>query len=135
MLQVTTHIESIADSCYSISGAISRKKESKNQFNTAMNENLIRFSGKISEIFKKMTLVIKDEEAELEIHEIKTLMQKIKKDSVKLREDHFKDLRKGVYKTKSGVIYADIYTELYKIADLSNQVIYILKSEEIPDSD
>ncbi|MBN2728484.1 MAG: hypothetical protein JXR53_04600 [Bacteroidales bacterium] len=62
-------------------------------------------------------------------------MQKIKKDSVKLREDHFKDLRKGVYKTKIGVIYADIYTELFKIADLSSQVIYILKSEEIPNSD
>ncbi|WP_299583443.1 Na/Pi cotransporter family protein [uncultured Sunxiuqinia sp.] len=132
MLQITTHIESIADSCYSISKAISRKTSGKLQFNEEMYGNLLRFSDRISELFCLMIGVVKDAELSIDIHEVRTLMQNIKKDHDKLQQEHFKNLRKGGYKTKVGVIYADIYTELLKMGVLADEVVSLLVYQEKP---
>lgn len=130
MLQTTTFIESIADSCYSISKAITRKTSGKIQFSQSLNDNLVHFSDSISALFGIMIDVIKDQNIQINIQEVKSLMQKIKKNHVKLREEHFRNLRKGEYKTKVGVIYADIYSEIIRMAELSYEVITMLLDED-----
>lgn len=130
MLQVTTYIESIADSCYSVSKAMGRKTLGKIQFNETTDENLIGFFDHITELFNLMIEAIKNEEYTIDIQEIKSLLQKVKKNHDKLQEEHFKSLRKGEYKTKVGVIYADIYNELLKIGELSFVVVRLLASQD-----
>ena len=129
MLQLTTHIESIADSCYTISNIVSRKISGKIQFNDATKENLIHFSEQISELFGLMIVAIKDQQHNINMHGIKKLMRRIKKNHNNLQKAHFKNLRKGEYKTKVGVIYADIYTELSKMGELTYQVLNLLVSK------
>lgn len=123
MLYTTTQIESIADSCYTISKAITRKKSGKIQFDESTTENLIHFSDCIAELFYIMADVIKEQDLKIDEKHVKSLMQKIKKHHNELQQSHFKNLRKGEYKTKVGVIYADIYNEIIRIAELAFDVL------------
>jgi phosphate:Na+ symporter len=130
MLQITTQIESIADSCYSISRTIGRKTSNKIKFNEDIEENLISFSQKITEQFDMMIEVIKDPQIKIDLEELKALTKDIHKKHEQLQQGHFKNLRKGKYKTKVGVMYADIYTELMKIGDMGSYVVGLLACPE-----
>lgn len=130
MLHITTNIESIADSCYSISNTINRKLSGNVRFNEAMHENLIRFSEGIAQLFCLMFGVMQDQQMRIDLHKVKALRLHITENHNKLQQEHFKNLRKCVYKTKVGVIYADIYNELKKVGDLVSQVINLLVSHE-----
>lgn len=130
MLQITTQIESIADSCYTISKTIGRKTSNKIKFNEDIEENLISFSKKITEQFDMMIEVIKDPQLKIDIEELKTLTKDIHKKHEQLQQGHFKNLRKGHYKTKVGVMYADIYNELEKIGDMGSYVVGLLACPE-----
>ncbi len=128
MLLITTNIESIADSCNTISNAIDRKKSNKIAFTETMQKNLIQYAEKISDLFCLMIGGINNAKLELDKKEIKHLMQNIYKTHNKLQSEHFKCLRKGIYKTKAGIIYADIYSELTKMGGYAHKSIELLYS-------
>ncbi|MDA3854571.1 MAG: Na/Pi cotransporter family protein [Bacteroidales bacterium] len=128
ILQTTTQIESIADACYAVSKNISRKVSGKIEFNTKMTEDLIKYSDLVTDKFNMMIEVIKDPDLKVEVMDVKSMMFDIRKAHEELQKEHFKNIKNGVYKTKVGVVYADIYAELQRIADLSHHVIRILLS-------
>ncbi len=129
-LMITTHIESIADSCYSISNAIGRRSGSKIKFSESMTDDLTKFSKRVSELFTQLIGIVNDSHFKIDKDDLAQLMKKIQKNYEKLQQDHFKNLRKGIYKTKVGVIYADIYTEFYKMSELIYQVTHIIAFQD-----
>lgn len=131
MLYITTNIESIADSCNTISNAVSRKSSNKIIFTNAMQENLVKFSDLIGEIFCLMIGSITDNNLELDQKKLKSYIQKVYKNHEKLQQEHFRSLRKGSYKTKVGVIYADIYSELAKMGEYAYRSVEILATQNI----
>ena len=135
MIQITTHIESIADACYAISNATTRKVSGKISFNENMTKNLQHFSGQVGDILSTMLELIQDPKTEVNFSDIKSLHQKIIKQHKKLKQEHFKNLSKAVYKTKTGVVYADMYNDYLKIADLSYGVITIITGQSDHDTE
>lgn len=130
ILQITTQIESIADACYAVSKNVSRRDSNKIEFTEKMNANLISFADLVNEKFYMMINVIKDQDLRIEIAEIKEQMAIVRQAHNDLQQEHFRNIKNGIYKTKVGVIYADIYAELLRIANLSNHVIRILQSQD-----
>lgn len=130
MLQVTTYIESIADACFSISRTTSRKQGAKIIFSEKMDKNLVKFSNLITQNFTLMLAVINEPENVIERSKSKALMSEIRQFHEELQKEHFKSIKKGEYKTKVGVIYADIYAELLHIGDLTNSVIRIFQNQD-----
>ena len=130
MLQITTQIESIADACYALSKNIGRKNSGHVEFTEDMNKSLINYSNLVKEQFDMMISVIKDDDLIIEVTEVKALMNKVRDAYDALQQEHFRNLKKGIYKTKVGILYADTYTELTRVADLSNHVIRILHSQD-----
>ncbi|MEA1874386.1 MAG: Na/Pi cotransporter family protein [Bacteroidota bacterium] len=130
MLQITTQIESIADSCYTISKTIDRKMTSKAKFDKVLVNNLVNFSEVVAEQFELMLDVIRDPELKIDLFKIKVMMKEIRNTHEKLQQEHFKNLKDGVYKTKVGVVYADTYAELLRIGDLANHVVRLLASQD-----
>jgi len=130
MLQITTQIESIADACYAVSKNVCRKLEGKIKFKDSMEQELIEFYEIIEKQFEMMIKHIKNPELTTDLYATKAMMKEIRNYYNDLQQGHFKNLKKGVYKTKTGVIYADIYTELLRIGDLSNHVVRLLSAQE-----
>ncbi|MDA3911153.1 MAG: Na/Pi cotransporter family protein [Bacteroidales bacterium] len=130
MLQITTQIESIADACYTISKTIDRKIASKAKFDETLVNNLVNFSNVVAEQFDLMLEVIRDPELKIDLYKVKAMMKEVRNTHEKLQQEHFKNLKNGVYKTKVGVIYADTYAELLRIGDLANHVVRLLASQD-----
>jgi len=130
ILQTTTQIESIADACFAISKNITRKNSGKIQFTDTMTKDLINYSDLVTEKFNMMIEVIKDPELKIGVVELKAMMLDIRKAHEDLQKEHFRNIKNGVYKTKVGVVYADIYAELSRIASLANHIIRILQSHD-----
>ena len=130
ILQVTTQIESIADACYTISKIIARKTSAKIEFTESMTKDLTNYSDLVTDKFNIMIDVIKDPELKIEAVDTKTMMIDIRKAHEELQKEHFRNIKNGVYKTKVGVIYADIYAELSRIANLANHVIRLHQSQD-----
>jgi len=126
MLQTASQIESIADSCYAVSNAISRKMNLKTPFPDDLNDNLIKFSDQVSDFFSITMKIINDRKFKTTRPELKQAILNIREEHTKLKEEHFKNLRKGEYKTKVGIVYADIYNELLKMAETAYEAVGIL---------
>ncbi|HKK68035.1 MAG TPA: Na/Pi cotransporter family protein [Bacteroidales bacterium] len=130
MLQITTQIESIADACYTISKTVDRKMTLKAKFDDKLNQNLVDFANEVSKQFAVMLDVIRDPDLTVDLYKVKAMMRDIRDMHEKLQKEHFKNLKKGVYKTKVGVVYADTYAELLHIGDLANHVVRLLASQD-----
>lgn len=130
MLQITTQIESIADACYAVSKNVCRKIEGKIKFRDSMEQNLLKFYEIIDKQFEMMMKHIRNPKMETDIYVTKLFMKEIRNYYNELQQEHFKCLKKGDYKTKTGVVYADIYSELLRIGDLSNHVVRLLSAQE-----
>jgi phosphate:Na+ symporter len=130
MLQITTQIESIADACYAVSKNVCRKVEGKIKFRDSMEQNLLDFYEIIDKQFEMMMRHVRNPEMETDVYVTKLFMKEIRIYYNQLQQEHFKCLKKGDYKTKTGVVYADIYAELLRIGDLSNHVVRLLSAQE-----
>ncbi len=130
MLQITTQIESIADACYTISKTVERKMALKAKFDEELNKNLVDFANEVSKQFNVMLEVIRDPELSIDLYKVKAMMKEIRIMHENLQQEHFKNLKKGVYKTKVGVVYADTYAELLRIGDLANHVVRLFASQD-----
>jgi len=128
MMLITTHIESIADSCFFISGTINRINTHKITLTDKMQENLADYAEKIQKLFSLFTESINNKNGKPDYKEIKAHMQKVYKYHNKLQEEHFKNLKKRLYKPKTGVVYVDIYSELTKIGEYTYRSMKLLYS-------
>jgi phosphate:Na+ symporter len=115
---VVSHIESIADSCNNIAKTIERKQDQKIEFTNEMLKNLSNLSKFCT---KQLDLVLADMSIENQTkadHDIFAFRTKLNTFMKKLQSEHFKNLKKGNYKCKDGVIYSDVYNELGNIGNL-----------------
>ncbi|MBN2484640.1 MAG: Na/Pi cotransporter family protein [Bacteroidales bacterium] len=131
MLGVISHLESIGDSCNLVSKTIIRKSGSKVVFPTELDKNLSELSEMVNNLLLLMVQCI-DKQADSElIEKIRALKSRIDKFQEKIESEHFKSLCKGNYKTKTGIIYSDIYTELHRISDYVLSIIKLQNNFKI----
>lgn len=126
MLVLISHIESIADTCYGITQAIDRSHEQNYSFVESVDKH-------IKELFdlnaKMLSEVLKDFdgiEGRADLDKIKQLYEQQSKLNNQIQTEHYKNLKKGNYKVKTGVVYSDIYNEfdkmknyIFKVASIS----------------
>ncbi len=128
MLVLISNIESIADACYGIANAIDRKKEQKFTFIKEVDEN-IKLLFELNE--KMLVEVLKDfdgKEGRADLNITKQLYEQQSKLLVQIQKEHYKNLKKGAYKVKIGVVYSDIYNEF----DNMKEYIYKVAKTKIP---
>ena len=117
MLVLISHIESIADTCYGITCALDKKREEKFTFIESVEKN-IKILFELNE--KMLTAVLEDFDgkpgrANLEL--IKQMYDQQSKLHLQMQSEHYKCLKKGIYKVKAGVVYSDIYGEFDKMKE------------------
>ncbi|NQU88275.1 MAG: Na/Pi cotransporter family protein [Mariniphaga sp.] len=115
MLILVSDLESIGDSCNAIAQIIKRKKELDILFTPEVEKNLEMLFSLIDTIMMEMMVRFDESSEESNITEIETISNKLLKVGLKLQTEHYKNLRKGVYKIKPGVIYSDLYNEVLKL--------------------
>ena len=126
MLIMVSNIESMADSNNNLADTIERKNAVKAGFTKDMDKNIDRLFEVIDHILKELndgvsregTLTFSDRNSAL-----RKEMHKIDKS---LKEEHFKNLRKGKYKCSTGVIYSDIYSEIINLGNYALNVYDLL---------
>jgi phosphate:Na+ symporter len=135
ILYVVSKIESIADSCHTIAKTIDRKIDQKIGHTDEMVANFAKLLDLCTEQFDLLLLYMNSDnhiEPDQKMHELHTKMNKLLK---KLQTEHFKNLKNGLYKTKEGVIYSDIYNELGNIGEytyeINEQLVGINVLEEV----
>lgn len=116
MLSIISDLENIGDSCNTIGNTISRKKNAKVAFTSDLDKNIESLLKLIEKMFSEMIKDFNDDNnSKTNLSEVENLSEKLKKLRSKYQSDHYKHLRKGDYKTKTGIIYSDICSELQKI--------------------
>ena len=116
LIQIS-NIESIADACYGISRAIDRKMEQKQTFTTSVEKG-IELLFELNE--KMLNEVLKNFDGKAgnaKFEEIEELYNHLSKAHNQLQKEHYKNLKKGSYKVKAGVLYSDIYNEFDKMKE------------------
>jgi phosphate:Na+ symporter len=114
-------IESIADSCMNILGAIERKRKAKIEFTGHIVTNVLLMFNMVNEALDTMvTMLTHDEELPL------SLAQKTENEINNYRDilksEHLNNLEKGVYKYDAGIIYNDIISQCERIGDYAFNV-------------
>ena len=134
ILYVISHIESIGDSCHSIARAIERQVDQHSELTPDMVKN---FGSLIELCVLQLDEMTKNLEAENRQSFTETYLQvneKLTKLLQKLQTEHFKSLKKGSYKCKDGIIYADIYLELGNIGkyafEINEQLVGVVPEPE-----
>ena len=124
MLRLVSRIESINDSCYAMAELIYQKKNRKIVFTAEMDQ-------RISMVFEKIDLLLNDLHIEInkKVDKIDIEKERQRRDEItqlieKLDLQHLKDIKKGVYKYKTGIIYCDLYSEA---ANMGDHVYHALK--------
>lgn len=130
VLSVITKLENIADSCNEISNIVDRQLEKKIVLSEEMIENFKLINDlcdkQLAHTLEQMShenLVERNEDWE-------TIENQLRKVLKKVQSTHFKSLKKGIYKTKDGIIYSDIYRMLGSVGSLAFELNKALPGED-----
>ncbi len=126
MLSIISNLESIGDSFNTIANAVNRKKDAKISFTSELEKNLDTLLNIAEKMLTKMVKGIENNDGKTDHSEIDLLINKLKKTSLKLQTEHYKNLRKGIYKIKTGIIYSDICSELSKLCEYVHNISRII---------
>ncbi len=129
MLSVITNLESIGDSCNAIANTIVRKTDAKISFTSDLEKNLESLMSIAEKMLAEMMEDFDNDGGKTNSSEIESLIEKLKKISSKLQTEHFKNLRKGAYKIKTGIIYSDICAELLKLCEYIHSISQIISPQ------
>lgn len=118
MLKLVSRIESISDSCCLIAQYIKLSKSKNVTFNEDMVKNIKKLFGMIDNVIKRLDNALNEKSSTIMSLETERKYRDMIKETVeKLNVDHLKDIKKGVYKYKLGMIYCDLFTEEGVLAD------------------
>jgi len=112
MLNMISNIESMADSNDKLADTIERKNAAKAGFTKEMDKNINRLFIIIDQILKEINEGFASEETLAFSDKNRAHRKELQKIDRALKEEHFKNLRKGRYKCSTGVIYSDMYSEI-----------------------
>lgn len=124
MLKLVSRIESINDACYNTAELLYIKNSKKMKFTDEMKYNIKHISQMAEEIMYSLPKEIDVTNPKIDILEFRNLRDDIDTYAEKLNVMHLKDIKKGKYKYKDGIIYCDIFEE---IAIIANHAYHSLK--------
>ncbi|MCF8358115.1 MAG: Na/Pi cotransporter family protein [Prolixibacteraceae bacterium] len=111
MLRLVSRIESINDSCTSMAEFIYTWKTKKIEFTNEMKSRLDQLFSMIDVLFSDLNIEIDKSIAPINIEMERDRRDKIESYIEKMNAQHLKDIKKGKYKPKTGIIYCDIFNE------------------------
>ncbi|MBN1925035.1 MAG: Na/Pi cotransporter family protein [Prolixibacteraceae bacterium] len=120
-------IESIADSCMNILGAIERKQKGKIIFTEHIVTNVLLMFNMVNEALDTMVTMLTYEE-ELPLSLAQKTENEINNYRDILKSEHLNNLEKGIYKYDAGIIYNDIISQCERIGDFAFNVAESHKS-------
>lgn len=117
MLKLVSRIESISDSCQLIAKQI-QLSQSKNALLTQeMVNNIKHLFNMIDKVMQRIEMAFCDKPIQFSIETERKYRDDINSTIDDLNIDHLKDIKKGNYKYKVGIIYCDLFTEEGVLAD------------------
>ncbi|MBN1185733.1 MAG: Na/Pi cotransporter family protein [Bacteroidales bacterium] len=138
MLFIVSHLEEISDACYKMSNSLERKNEQKVVFGEESEANLKKLFELAKFELEEVIINIKSENGAKvnpeSFTKARKVYEKLNKQLKKTRNDHYKSIKKKVYKCKDGLILSDLYAELAKIGHLAyeiNEAIYEIEEEPV----
>lgn len=117
MIKLVSRIESISDSCCLIAQYIKLSKSKNVTFNKDMVDNIKDLFVMIDGVMTRLESSLGDKASVMSLESERKYRDQVKEMIEKLNLDHLKDIKKGVYKYKLGMIYCDLYTEEGVMAD------------------
>jgi phosphate:Na+ symporter len=123
MLNLISNIESLADSINSLSDTLQRKADSKIVFNKDIEKNINTLFFFIDDLLITFKNSLNKKDIDLYINDFKKREKQLTEMEQSLKQEHFKNLHKGKYKTSVGVIYSDTYTDIINIGKHTFNVI------------
>lgn len=124
MLKLVSRIESLNDSLYNTAELIYLSKEKKMVFNDDMKERLNHLYSMIDVLTSELPNQIIKKNPLIDVNQKRLQRDEIDSYIEKLNLMHLKDIKKGVYKYKVGIVYCDIFNELENVG---NHSFHILK--------
>ena len=125
MLKLVDSIESIADSCNSISKTLRRKKKNKIWFTQDLRDNLNEMFNLISESMSVMLDNLSGDYGNFDSEKAFDVEKKINKKRKNLGRDHLNNIEQKNYTYQAGIIYTDI---LSQCENLGNEIYTITKT-------
>ena len=117
MLILVSNIESIADSCYAIAKAEDRRRDAQIDFIDDVKGSIKDMLGMTGAMMSEMLKNFDGKEGRSDFDKMEQIYMRLGKLNGKIQTEHYKNLRKGAYKIKAGVIYSDIYHEVDKLKE------------------
>ncbi|MFA9391781.1 MAG: Na/Pi cotransporter family protein [Prolixibacteraceae bacterium] len=124
MLKLVSRIESLNDSLYAIAEQLYLKKEKKMEFNKDMEERLNQLISMIDDLVSELPKQIIKKNPSIDVDQKRNERDDIDNYIEKLNLAHLKDIKKGVYKYKVGIVYCDVFNEL---ENTGNHAYHLLK--------
>jgi len=110
MLRLVSRIESINDSCSVMAELIYTKKSGKMEFTGEMEERIEQLFGMIDELLQIMIDSISRKNAVIDVAALRLKRDAIEMFNERLNLQNLKDIKKGVYKYKTGIVYTDLFS-------------------------
>lgn len=127
MLVLISNIESIADTCYGITKAIDMKYEQDHIFTETIEKNINTLFDINEKMLNELLKNFDGKEGSARAERIKQLNMQQRKFHNQIQKEHYKNLKKGTYRVKTGVLYSDIYNEFDKM----NEYIYKVSKSDV----
>lgn len=131
MLTIVSEIESIADSCYSISKTLIRKRESKVEFNDEIYGNIDAMFTEVEAAMTNMLYLLSNLEHEREQDIIVSYNREREINNLRnqLRTANIANINDHHYEYQAGIYYMDIIGDLEKTGDYIINVVDTIKEQ------
>lgn len=131
MLAIVSEIESIADSCYSISKTLIRKRESNVNFNDEIYANIDSMFVEVESAMTNMLYLLRnlEHESEKDIIVSYNLEREINNLRNQLRSSNIENINNRHYEYQAGIYYMDIIGVLEKTGDYIINVVDTIKEQ------
>jgi len=131
MLSIVSEIESIADSCYSISKTLIRKRDSQVKFNDEIYANIDMMFTEIEAAMTNMLYLLSNMEHEREQDIIVSYNKEREINNLRnqLRSSNIENINARHYEYQAGIYYMDIIGDLEKTGDYIINVVDTIKEQ------
>ncbi len=133
ILFVISHIENIGDACHTITRVIERQLDQKIELSMDIIKGFANLSEICSALLDEVVVNLDHEKRPHSTSDFLVLRERLDKLLIKLQSDHYKNLKKGVYKCKDGIIYSDIYFQLGEIGKYAFEINKLLIGIDVPE--
>lgn len=117
MLSIISDLETIGDLCYQIAQNLERRRAIKAYFTPELREKTEKMFMIVEKSVDVMTRNLNMDYSKVTLTEAKNIEDEINDLRNKLRNEHLKNVEKGLYPIHSGMYYIDLIHSLEKIGD------------------